>query len=197
MHKERLLPPIWCLVLIMLSIMVTYRTGFAATGSVQPLAAARFDTVIPVNPLEDPMRPGQSIETDSQLKNLSFVWGIDSDTALSPVNSVSTQGMTPGKILRGPLNFSNPFRSGEGTTIWFVFNVASGYLTDKQTTLRLFDMYGNEIYREDISAILTSGTVQIPISNAKLGFDLQPGPYFYFIVEETSILGKGKMLVLP
>jgi len=95
------------------------------------------------------------------------------------------------------LNYPNPFTMDEGTTI--------GYYLSKQmdVTLKIYDMYGAEIFSEDYEAGSEGGLApyegynRIPITKASFGGqELRTGVYIYMIINDGTVLSKGKMAVI-
>jgi hypothetical protein len=97
----------------------------------------------------------------------------------------------------GPvLNYPNPFPISTGTDI--------GYELSKSMDIQIYiyDIFSHLIYREEIPAG-TPGAIGTPAYNTvhidqnKVGRGLPVSAYFYFIVSEGKVLGKGKMAIVP
>lgn len=95
------------------------------------------------------------------------------------------------------LNYPNPFTMDEGTLV--------GYYLSKSmdTTLKIYDMYGSEIYSEDFKAGENGGYApeegynRIILDKASFGGqELKTGVYIYLLIYDGEVLGKGKMAVI-
>ena len=93
------------------------------------------------------------------------------------------------------LNFPNPFQAESGTTI--------GYILSKNmdVELKIFDMMGNLVSSIEKPAGAMGGLWglnKVPINQSNFGGTiLSAGVYFYLLINNGKILGKGKMAVIP
>lgn len=111
-------------------------------------------------------------------------------TILSPMdNTLQVAPALEGKLL----NYPNPFRAGEGTTI--------GYSLSKHMDIeiKVFDMLGNSIASIQKPAGATGGRGGLNrISlRTEVGTLLSAGVYFYILMHQGKVLGRGKMAVVP
>jgi len=91
------------------------------------------------------------------------------------------------KLLSQPLFYPSPFRVASGTTLGYRIN------QDALVELRIFDIRGNELFRELHNAYL--GYNKISYSSAK--FNFPAGAYLFLIFSQGHLLASGKFAVLP
>lgn len=95
-----------------------------------------------------------------------------------------------------PLFYPSPFRLAEGSTLGYQLN-----RSDMDVELRIYDIRGNEIYRKDLPHTGQGGLLgynYVPFNETELGHSNMPaGVYFYVLLHEQKILGKGKFALLP
>ena len=109
----------------------------------------------------------------------------------------------------GPvLNFPNPFRVSEGTTLSFNLNSSS---FSSPIEFLLYNLFGEEVFRSSFAfnhpnLTITPVTVSnINIFNFKFFFGpsffnsdyVLPGVYFYIVRSADMLIGKGKMGIIP
>ena len=93
------------------------------------------------------------------------------------------------------LNFPNPFPAKTGTTI--------GYFLSKNMNieLKIFDMMGNLVSSIEKPAGSLGGMQGMnKVSIGSSNFEemlLSAGVYFYLLIHDGKVLGKGKMAVIP
>jgi hypothetical protein len=94
-----------------------------------------------------------------------------------------------------PLFYPSPFRVEDGSTLGYRLNKAANI------SIRIYDMRGNEIVRRDIAENEIGGQVgynYVPFTRASFGNSKPPsGVYFYVVMHESDILGKGKFAIRP
>jgi len=106
------------------------------------------------------------------------------------------------RIVGKALNYPNPCRLGvEGTTIGYFLN------KDAEVEIRIYDPFGNEIYKETFfesrnGGRMSDGTTdtynRVSVTPAKLRTSNVPsGIYYFVILSEGRLLGKGKIAALP
>ena len=100
------------------------------------------------------------------------------------------------RIIGQVLNYPNPFKASEGTTIGY-------YLSENMpVTLHVYDLTGSRIYDHTYPAGSDQGTGgsdffnEITL-NTFSHRQLPSGIYYYVLMTGESILGRGKMAVLP
>ncbi len=122
-------------------------------------------------------------------------------TTSSATTVARTQETGPVTVVGTALNYPNPCRlSAVGTTIGY-------YLSkDADIEIRLYDPFANEIYRESYFAGQNGGRGgdgtenynRISVTAAKLKTSNVPaGIYFFVILNEGRLIGKGKIAALP
>jgi hypothetical protein len=133
---------------------------------------------------------------------LLYTWGgiIVFDSELNSVDTTLDVVNDP-KITSPALFYPSPFRIKDGTTLGFQLNQAL------DMDLRIYDMRGNEIYRTSFANTTEqggkSGYNKIPFNqpgelfNRTLPENMPSGVYFYVLINEDDVLGKGKFAVLP
>lgn len=112
------------------------------------------------------------------------------------LNDITVESSDSGELtLEGQLlNYPNPFTFSDGTTIQYSLSQAA------TITLQIYDMQGNPVYNQTFEANDNGGAQEneISLGNADFsGTSLNAGIYFYLLLNEGSVLGKGKMAVLP
>lgn len=111
------------------------------------------------------------------------------------LQSVVAEGQNKG-IVGQVLNHPNPFRAKEGTTIGY-------YLSDNMdVTLHIYDLSGSRIYDQTYPAGSNGGKGGSAIFNEiRLTTfshrELPTGVYYYILMSDQRILGRGKMAVIP
>ena len=97
------------------------------------------------------------------------------------------------RLLDGPYNYPNPFNLAMGgTQIGFRLSHSAS------VELRLYDPFMNEIYRGAFPANVGTSYTTIALTSAHFGVTKLPsGVYYYLLMYENKVLGKGKMAVIP
>lgn len=146
----------------------------------------------------------RSVNQNSELTLLSLeVNTFGSPTKNSDINSglslltspETVEENTVAELVGDPLNYPNPFRLKEGTTL--------GYRLSKNMDIeiRIYDMRANEIFKEVLPAGTAGaqGTYNTLFIDPETFYysDLSAGIYFFLIMNEGKVLGKGKMAVIP
>ena len=94
-----------------------------------------------------------------------------------------------------PLNYPNPFQLKTGTTIGYKLT------QDSDVKIEIYNAFGHKILTKNISAGSDGGTAsqynRVPITYEDFDYDLPAGPYFYTIIANDSLLGKGRMAIIP
>ncbi len=94
-------------------------------------------------------------------------------------------------------NYPNPFQLKSGTLIGYTLS------KDMAIQLRIYNMFGHLIYQEDYNEGENGGKGtpsynKIEFSNDTVyGRNLSSGAYFYVLIYNGSVIGKGKMAVIP
>lgn len=96
---------------------------------------------------------------------------------------------------RSMINYPNPFRMSAGTTIYYELE------EDKTVHLMIYDMRAHLVYSEIFESGQNGGRSslpnEIPINAVTLGTSLSSGVYFYIVMSDGDVFGKGKMAVVP
>ena len=93
------------------------------------------------------------------------------------------------------LNYPNPFRLKNGTEIRYSLGDSIS-----NVEVQIYDMRGLLVERLDLSYPeegTKGGLNRIKINEDILGTNIFAGVYFYFVISDGDLLGKGKMLILP
>ncbi len=93
------------------------------------------------------------------------------------------------------LPYPNPMKYADGTGQIYYF-----LSDDMEMEFRLYDGTSSMIYHTFYDAGSTGGKQgknYIPFTRNELGIDLSAGLYFYMVLHEGEILGKGKLAVIP
>lgn len=94
-----------------------------------------------------------------------------------------------------PLFYPSPFRVEDGSTLGYRLNKAAAI------SIRIYDMRGNEILRREIAENEIGGRYgynYVPFTPESFGNSKPPsGIYFYIVMHESDVLGKGKFAIRP
>jgi hypothetical protein len=94
-------------------------------------------------------------------------------------------------------NYPNPFRLKSGTLIGYTLS------KDMAVQLLVYNVFGHKIYEKDFNEGVNGGK-GAPFYN-KIEFNddivgggtLSSGVYFFILVHESDVIGKGKMAIIP
>lgn len=99
-----------------------------------------------------------------------------------------------GLINDRPLNYPNPFNRASGTFIGY-------YLSrNNDMELRVYTWTGKEVFRHTMDAGTEGGHVgynKVPLQAGDLGDPGVSGIFVYLLISDNSVVGKGKMVILP
>jgi hypothetical protein len=113
---------------------------------------------------------------------------------------VPVGGDVEAEILGSVFNYPNPFKFGSGTTIGYALS------KDMDIEVQVYNIRGQRIWKTYISAgdpgAVGSDTVRVfnkvPFGADEVdGFMLPSTVYFYLVMHDGEVLGKGKMAVIP
>ena len=123
------------------------------------------------------------------------------DTTLNPNSTLFLmndfdifQNVKPALIGR-PLVYPNPFRQIDGTTL--------GYSLSKnmQINIQIYDMFGHKVFEGSYPPGTDGGIYGYNKLHIKMidfmNYKLSSGVYFFYIINKGTILGKGKMAIIP
>jgi hypothetical protein len=176
--------------LLIVFVVFCARTSFFAEGN--NLVIHRFNHFLTnIN-----FHPGQSTRN---LIVLNYVIGGDiiatDGTPLSDIDDIEGSNVAPSLTLPA-LFYPNPFRLEDGADLGY--RLSRG---DMDISIRMYDMRGNQIFRKDIAAGepgAVFGYNHVPFNRSVLGHsNLPSGVYFYIIMNDGKVLGKGKVAVKP
>lgn len=130
---------------------------------------------------------------------LHCIWGGISipGSPASSVDNVFNINLEP-EITRPALFYPSPFRLKEGTTLGYQLNQGLSM------QIRIYDMRGYEIFRRNFDANTEQGGFQgynyIKFNKDgghSLPENMPAGVYFYVLINDGKVLGKGKFAILP
>jgi len=99
---------------------------------------------------------------------------------------VSTQEV---KLLSNPFFYPSPFSMSSGTTLGYRIN------QNAMIELRIFDIRGNEIFRNMHQSFL--GYNKISFTQSDFSKHFPSGVYLFLLFYQGKVLGQGKFAVLP
>lgn len=95
-----------------------------------------------------------------------------------------------------PLNYPNPFPAKGRTEIGFELKLPS-HIT---LTFMVYDMFGHMVCKKvvETSSLVQNGNYfRIPFSSDDTVYPISAGAYYYLIMYDNKVLGKGKMAAVP
>ena len=126
------------------------------------------------------------------LKIISYRWNInildENGSAVRSTNGIGTRASET-RIMGKALFYPSPFNINTGTSLGFEIN------NKEILELRLYDVRGNEIFRKILNCV--PGWNSFPFNKTVLGKDMPADVYFFLIILNNKILGKGKFATLP
>ena len=135
----------------------------------------------------------------SALVLLAYKYGVLGVDAGLPLRSLegaeSDDDLIAAKVLGTPLFYPNPFSMSSGAQL--------GYKLSKNMDIeiRLYDIRANEIFRKTFGAATYGGVTgynKVFFDLAVIGrYDLPAGIYFFVLMHDGSVLGRGKFAVKP
>lgn len=139
------------------------------------------------------------IITAYDIDSIGNTEGEASENELVVENQTITSSVAPLRMVGNLLNFPNPFQFKNGTTIRYQLN------QDAAIEIRIYDQFANEILRETYAFGTNGGkgnllnfTNSIELKRESFNTPNVPaGIYFYTILNEGKVLGKGKMAIVP
>ncbi len=121
-------------------------------------------------------------------------FGIEAGRPLSSIqNPESNDPLIAAKVLGAPLFYPNPFSISSGAEL--------GYKLSKNMDIeiRFYDIRANEIFRKTFLASHfggMSGYNKVFFDRSTIGrYDLPAGIYFFVLIHDGSVLGRGKFAV--
>ena len=132
-----------------------------------------------------------------------------SSASIFTVKNTAAYDGTPAQLVGDPLVYPNPFRqsstqcSDDNTCARLVYELVQ----EGPIEIHFYDMLSNLIFQQQFAAgamgakvgqnqlILNADTFQFSVSGDR--HYLSAGVYFYLIISEDTVIGKGKMVVKP
>ena len=130
------------------------------------------------------------------LMDMSMFMGIEG--AYSVVDMVTPASTEP-KLNTIPLVYPNPLKLRTGGHLGYRLSV------DMDMEIRIFNIRGYEVYRDFYRAGVDEGAIgfgntshynRIPLNSSNLG-GLPSGAYFFILIYEGKVIGKGKFAIRP
>ena len=94
-----------------------------------------------------------------------------------------------------PLFYPSPFRLEDGSELGYKLS------KDMPVSIRIYDMRGNQVFVEHIGTGDLGGRIgynYVPFTEDMFtNGSLPAGPYFYLLLSDGDLLGKGKFAILP
>ncbi|RAP32689.1 hypothetical protein DID75_04350 [Candidatus Marinamargulisbacteria bacterium SCGC AG-410-N11] len=115
------------------------------------------------------------------------------DGVIRENNQIKDLNNTEFGITNPPLFYPSPFRLEDGAEFGY------GHVGVADLEWRIYDMRGNEIFKMDLPHTkYFHPYVKIKFDKTLLGHNNLPaGVYFYVLIKENDLVGKGKFAVLP
>lgn len=103
------------------------------------------------------------------------------------------------KVIGKPLNYPNPFKLETGTEIGVLLNQVEDF------EIQVYNMLGQKVAEKivstpEITAVSTTadGTYcRVRLTQGDLRGEISAGAYFYVLLKDKRVIGKGKMAILP
>lgn len=137
----------------------------------------------------------ESASDDQKLYFLSYKYQVFASNDNSIVSSVSNFTSQSVGIVGNPLVYPNPVRLADGSEIGYELS------TNSDVTLKIYDMRAAEVYSELFESGTLGGSAaynKIPINRETFGFvEIKTGVYFFLLISENEVIGKGKFVVRP
>lgn len=113
----------------------------------------------------------------------------------SPLSSISETQVESNTILASrPYFYPNPFRLSDGSILGFrLFEPAI-------FEIRIYDMRAHELFKESFDSSLIGGheNIQIRFDSSSFHYaKLSSGIYFFLIIHEGKVIGRGKFALRP
>ncbi len=171
--------------------LVLFGQSIQALTAVSPIAYNRKSLIAPPNSQES------SIGETSNLLLLNMLYDIKVDGGqgagqLSSIDpQLTTQETQQSKLASTPLFYPTPFHLREGSQLGY--KLTGNY----DIELRIYSMHGYELYQVSYPAGIPGKTTStsyntIAIGTNELGSTLPSGIYFFVLMSEGNVIGKGK-----
>ena len=107
------------------------------------------------------------------------------------LEDLADQSSIPGKIQGDLLNFPNPFKAQEGTSIGYRLT------KDMSVELKIYNILGQEVFGEKYEAGSLGGQAGYNLVPLEFSNNLASSVYSYVLLYEDKIIGQSKMGVRP
>ena len=119
--------------------------------------------------------------------------------------ALETQVELAPELIGVPLPYPNPFSLNKDLSNpregYFGTRIGYELSADMDMKLLVYDMFGHKVLERLMMAGTVGGTKgwnEVPFNRDHIsGFDLSSGVYFFLLVFEGKVLGKGKMAIVP
>jgi hypothetical protein len=169
--------------LILISILCVFSSNNIFALSAEYLD---FQVIKPLNPATS----GGSL----LLINFGYIDVYDSSIIASSLDEESSETVEA-KLYGKPLVYPNPLRLSEGLELGYKLS------KDMDIEIRMYDMRSNEIFRNFYPAGSIGGLVgynSITLTTADFDhYDFPSGVYFFILINQGKVVGKGKFGVRP
>ncbi len=148
-------------------------------------------------------------ESDTQTKAISFAaidhvefqQKLEASAQLNmeetlQTNVLQTNLITVQQLGSRPLAYPSPIRSSDSESgVYYTLS------SDMNIELRVFDIRGSQIYKKNVNAGAEGGKGNqenvIPLNLQATGFKFPAGTYFFVLISDGRVIGKGKFGALP
>ncbi|MGE4169734.1 MAG: T9SS type A sorting domain-containing protein [Candidatus Margulisiibacteriota bacterium] len=132
----------------------------------------------------------------SSLVVYKFGYGILADENAVQVSSIGSSSVAGAELTGTPLVYPNPAKLSDVPKIGYTLTLPANI------EIRIYDMLASEIYRKNFSAGQLNGGAlgwnAVPLNRSDFNnFDLYSGVYFFLIINDGKVIGKGKFVVRP
>ena len=121
----------------------------------------------------------------------------DSSDGSVTVDDINLLAGTEPALIGDPLFYPSPFRFSEGGTLQYYLS------TPMDITIQMYNIFGHRVYERDCAAssecgLGTKNEITFDSTTTELnGNELSAGVYFYLLIYEDEVLGRGKVAVVP
>jgi hypothetical protein len=148
-------------------------------------------------PFTNQFSPSKSWESSNAVALVDFAFSHSIAPVLSAQNTEVNDADVKAELKTDPLFYPNPFRLADGAQLGYQLS------KDMDVEIRIYDLFSREIFRDYYPAGTNGGFGgdstynKIQFNKSSFGEDLSAGIYFFVIINEGNVLGKGKFAVRP
>lgn len=136
---------------------------------------------------------GDSSDITYDLPELTH--GMSWDTSLFESSGVlQVSGSSSSLLNDRPLNYPNPFVMSTGTSIVYFLNSSA------TIDLHIYTAYGSQVYQQTFDSGSQGGQAgpnEVPVNQDLVGDSWPSGVYFYLLMNDGEVVGKGKLALRP